>query len=58
LPETFDTPADFGQEELETLRGTNLSFAWRDRVDIWRREYEDVKVVVPEVNWYILLCGC
>jgi hypothetical protein len=52
LPERFDTPAYFNEGELEVLRGTNLGFAWKDRVDIWRREYNDVKVVIPGVEWY------
>ena len=52
LPESFSTPAYFGENELEILRGTNLFFGWRDQIDMWKNEFEDVKVVIKGIDWY------
>jgi hypothetical protein len=52
LPEKFDTPAWFTEEERLLLKGTNLFFAWRERVEIWREEFSDVCNIIPDINWY------
>ena len=52
LPEKFDTPAWFTEEERLLLKGTNLFFAWRERVEIWREEFSDVCKIIPDINWY------
>ena len=59
LPEGFSTPPYFGERELELLKGTNLSFAWRDRIDIWKKEFNEVQSYY-RWNWMVshilLLC--
>jgi hypothetical protein len=52
LPEKFYTPPYFNDRELEYLKGTNLWFAWRDRMELWKREYESIRDIVPTVEWY------
>jgi hypothetical protein len=53
LPQTFETPAYFTEEELNILRGTNLFFAWRDRIDLWKEEYHNVEKIISDINWYL-----
>jgi hypothetical protein len=57
LPETFSTPPYFDEKEMEILRGTNLYFAWLDRINLWKTEYENVKTFIPELQWYIFYLG-
>ena len=52
LPETFTTPAYFTDNELGILKGTNISFVVQERLNLWKREYEDIKALLPEVSWY------
>lgn len=51
LPQEFSTPPYFNDEELELLRGTNLSFAWRGMIATWKTEFEQAKEVLPELQW-------
>ena len=51
VPETFTTPSYFTKEEVAGLKGTNLFYAWRDRVDVWKDEFERVNALIPELNW-------
>lgn len=52
LPERFETPAYFSEGELNVLRGTNLFFAWHDRINLWKEEFEKVRNIIPDINWY------
>lgn len=54
LPERFSTPPYFGERELELLKGTNLSFAWRDRIDLWRKEFNQVRAIIGGIGWYFI----
>ena len=51
LPEKFETPAYFQENELKVLEGTNLSLAWRERVNAWMSEFEKVNALVEGVTW-------
>jgi hypothetical protein len=53
LPRSFSTPPYFDEKELDILKGTNLSFAWRDCIQIWKNEYEDVKRILENLEWYL-----
>jgi hypothetical protein len=53
VPETFRTPAYFTGEELKVLEGTNLEYAWMDRVKAWKEEFESVQSVIPDIQWLI-----
>ena len=55
LPKTFMTPPYFDEKELDVLRGTNLSFAWRDRIQVWKQEFEDVQPIIADLKWFIHL---
>ena len=57
LPRSFSTPPYFDEKELDVLKGTNLSFAWRDCIQIWKNEYEDVKCILETLEWYLHLLG-
>ena len=51
LPKEVRTPAYFDEVELGALRGTNLSFAWRDRIEVWEKEFKEAKAVLPDLKW-------
>ena len=53
LPRKFRTPAYFEVDALEVFKGTNLAFAWRDKVAVWEAEYEHAVKVLPELEWYV-----
>jgi hypothetical protein len=53
LPEKFTTPAYFNEKELDILKGTNLFFACRDRIKAWKDEFNNVKKIVPDLNWFV-----
>lgn len=37
------------------FKGTNLAFAWKDKVAVWETEYKHANKVLPELEWYGLL---
>jgi hypothetical protein len=55
LPEKFTTPAYFEEKELDVLNGTNLAFAYHDRIEAWKFEFEDVKDKVFGLTWFVSL---
>lgn len=55
LPSRFQTPAYFEKDALEVFKGTNLAFAWKDKVTIWETEYKHANTVLPELEWYGVL---
>jgi hypothetical protein len=55
LPERFSTPPYFGERELELLKGTNLSFAWRDRIDRWQKDFNEVRAIIGGIGWYFIV---
>lgn len=56
LPETFTTPAYFEEKELDVLKGTNLAFAYHDRIEAWKVEFDTVKDEVLGLTWFVSLC--
>lgn len=58
VPGAFGTPGYFSGQEWDVLRGTNLEFAWRDRERVWRDEFEHVKSVIPDLQWYFQGLSC
>ena len=55
LPSRKDlrTPSYFSTAERALLKGTNLDGVVRDREAELREEFERVKEVVPEAEWYV-----
>jgi hypothetical protein len=53
LPKKVDTPAYFTEGELDVLKGTNLYFAWHDRINLWRDQFNNVQKIIAEINWYL-----
>jgi N-lysine methyltransferase SETD6 len=51
LPTQFTTPPYFNEDELGVLEGTNLSFAWKDRVTTWKQEFQRTKVHINNLEW-------
>src|SRR5277367_1950034 len=51
LPRWVRTPAYFGEDALETFKGTNLAFAWRDKVRVWEEEFKHAKGLVSGLEW-------
>src|SRR5579859_3867514 len=49
LPEKFETPAYFSQGELDVLKGTNLFYAWHDRINLWKQEFENVRKIIQDI---------
>ena len=45
------TPAYFSEDALETFKGTNLAFAWRDKVRVWEGEFKHAKGLVSGLEW-------
>jgi hypothetical protein len=55
LPEKFTTPAYFEEKELDVLKGTNLAYAYHDRIEAWKLEFENVKEKVFGLTWFVSL---
>ena len=57
LPEKFSTAVYFHEEELAVLKGTSLYYTIPERLNAWKREYEEVAAVILNSNWYFLSRG-
>ena len=55
LPQEFTTPPYFTERELQVLKGTNLSFAWRDRITQWKEEFDHAKSLTNDLKWCLSL---
>ena len=33
------------------FKGTNLAYAWKDKVRVWEEEFQHAKSLVPALEW-------